>query len=175
MYSIGKLCREFNLSRSTLLYYDSIGLLKASKRTASNYRIYSDEDRNRLNKICSFREAGVPLEHIKELLDSKEVSKQEVLEKRLYELNNEIRSLRLQQKIIVKMLKSSIGNFSYMMDKSTFVTVLKTSGLDDELMGNLHAELEKVSPLEHQIFLEFLGIPEEEIKNIREHARSLNK
>ena len=38
MYSISKLCREFNLSRSTLLYYDTIGLLTASERTRVNYR-----------------------------------------------------------------------------------------------------------------------------------------
>lgn len=70
MYSIGKLCKEYNLSRSTLLYYDSIGILKASERTKSNYRIYSEEDKERLGQICLYREAGVSLEEIKELLNS---------------------------------------------------------------------------------------------------------
>jgi DNA-binding transcriptional MerR regulator len=43
-YSISKLARAFGLSRSTLLYYDRIGLLAASGRTGSGYRCYSEKD-----------------------------------------------------------------------------------------------------------------------------------
>jgi DNA-binding transcriptional MerR regulator len=93
LYYISKLGKEFNLSRSSLLYYESIGLLRATTRSDANYRIYSEEDKNRLKQICSFREAGVPLEQIKELCDSDGIGEQKVLEKRLYELNKEIRYL----------------------------------------------------------------------------------
>ena len=41
MLTIGKLARKFDLSRSTLLYYDRIGLLKPSGRTRANYRVYT--------------------------------------------------------------------------------------------------------------------------------------
>jgi DNA-binding transcriptional MerR regulator len=70
VYSIGKLCKASGLSRSTLLYYDSLGLLSPTQRTASNYRCYSEEDMARLEQICIYREAGVPLGQMKELLDS---------------------------------------------------------------------------------------------------------
>ncbi|WP_242949709.1 MerR family transcriptional regulator [Clostridium pasteurianum] len=115
MYSIGKLCKEYNLSRSTLLYYDSIGILKASERTKSNYRIYSEEDKERLGQICLYREAGVSLEEIKELLNSKKKSEENILKKRLIQLNNELHILRLQQKIIVKILKSKSFNSKVLM------------------------------------------------------------
>lgn len=105
LYSISKLCKEYNISRSTLLYYDSIGLLKASERTKANYRMYTEEDKARLEQICLYREAGIALEQIKKLLDSNEKSEENVLKKRLKELNNELYLLRLQQKIIVEMLK----------------------------------------------------------------------
>ncbi len=36
MYTIKHLYKEFHLSRSTLLYYDSIGLLKPSERSESD-------------------------------------------------------------------------------------------------------------------------------------------
>ncbi len=98
MYSIGKLCCEFNLSRSALLYYDSIGLLTASERTQANYRQYSEEDKKCLSRICSLREAGIPLNQIKDILDTDGMKEDFILEKRLNELNIEIRDLRLQQK-----------------------------------------------------------------------------
>jgi DNA-binding transcriptional MerR regulator len=173
MYSISKLCKEYNLSRSTLLYYDSIGLLKASERTKSNYRMYSQEDKARLGQICLYREAGVALEQIKELLDSDEKSEENVLRKRLIELNNELYLLRLQQKIIVEILKSkNISDKSLMVDKKTFVSILKSSGVKDELLDNLHVEFERSSPKEHQSFLEFLGIEEDSIKYIRDKAKA---
>ncbi len=40
MITIGRLARRFGLSRSTLLYYDSIGLLSPSTRSAKDYRLY---------------------------------------------------------------------------------------------------------------------------------------
>lgn len=106
MYSIGKLCSEFNLSRSTLLYYSKIGLLTASVRTQSNYRQYSEDDKSRLRKICDFREAGVPLNQIIDMHNTDSINENDVLESRLSELSHEIRYLRMKQKLIVEMLKT---------------------------------------------------------------------
>ena len=83
MYTIGKLGRKFDLSRTTLLYYDSIGLLKPCSRTESRYRQYSDDDAKRLEQICRYRQAGLSLDEIKRVLDSPESNLAQVLEKRL--------------------------------------------------------------------------------------------
>ncbi|CQR75120.1 HTH-type transcriptional activator TipA [Sporomusa ovata DSM 2662] len=170
MYSIGKLCREFSLSRSTLLYYDTIGLLTASERTQVNYRQYSEEDKKRLGQICAFREAGVPLNQIKDILDADEgMNESTILERRLNKLNQEIRYLRLQQKLIVEMLKGkNLTDKKMLMDSQTFISILKSTGLDDETLNYLHIQFEKNSPDSHQFFLEFLGLADEEIKHIRE-------
>lgn len=174
MYTISKLCKEYTLSRSTLLYYDSIGLLKASARTESNYRLYSEEDKERLNQICLYREAGVPLEHIKELLNANEKSEENILKKRLIELNNELHILRLQQKIIIEILKNkNLSNETLMMDKENLVSILKAAGIKEEVLNNLHVEFEKRSPQEHKIFLEFLGITKDEIRDIRTKSKSV--
>ena len=58
----------FNLSRSTLLYYHRIGLLRPNARSPAGYRLYSDDDKERLTAICNFRQAGLGLEEIRKLL-----------------------------------------------------------------------------------------------------------
>ena len=176
MYSISELCSEYKLSRSTLLYYDRIGLLTASERTNANYRKYSERDKMRLSKICAFREAGVALNQIRDLLDAEGVNESYILEKRLQELNEEIRYLRFQQKLIIEMFKAkNIMDKSMLVDKETFISILKSAGFEDEKMEQLHIEFEKNSPDAHQFFLEFLGIPAEEIKLIRELSRQEGK
>lgn len=172
MDSIGKLCREFNLSRSTLLYYDTIGLLTASERTQGNYRQYSEEDKKRLSQICAFREAGVPLNQIKDILDTDGINESNILEKRLNELTREIRYLRLQQKLIVEMLKAKNQiDKKLPMDSQTFVSILKSTGLDEETLNYFHVQFEKNSPDSHQLFLEYLGLTDKDVKHIREFSR----
>jgi DNA-binding transcriptional MerR regulator len=165
------LSREFHLSRSTLLYYDSISLLCASCRTPGNYRQYSKEDHDRLSRICTYREAGVPLLQIKDLLESDGALERTVLEKRLESLNNEMQSLRLKQKLIVAMLRGkSLDGIKLPLNKKAFVAVLSSSGLDEDAQQRLHMEFEKNFPESHQTFLEYLGLPDDEIANIRAHS-----
>jgi predicted RNA binding protein YcfA (HicA-like mRNA interferase family) len=57
------------------------------------------------------------------------------------------------------------------MDSQTFVSILKSTGFDENTMHNLHVQFEKNSPDSHQLFLEFMGIEDEEIKKIRELGR----
>ena len=45
------------ISRTVLLYYDTIGLLKPSGRTGAGYRIYSEADVQRLKQIMIYRDA----------------------------------------------------------------------------------------------------------------------
>lgn len=174
MYTISKLCKEYNLSRSTLLYYDSIGLLRASERTKSNYRLYSKQDKERLEQICLYREAGVSLENVKELLNANKKDEENILKKRLIEVNSELHILRLQQKIIIEILKSkNFNSEALMIDKNNLVSILKALGINEEALNNLHVEFEKRSPQEHEIFLEFLGINKDEIKDIRNKANAV--
>lgn len=93
--TVGVLGRKFGLSRSTLLYYDKIGLLSPSGRTGANYRDYTDDDVDRLEKICLYRKTGVELKRIRELLGSPDSS---IWEERLSQLNDQMNSIRLQQK-----------------------------------------------------------------------------
>lgn len=167
-FSVGRLARAFELSRSTLLYYDSIGLLKPSARSEKGYRLYSQEDRARLEQICLYRQMGVPLQQIKEILDLSGSGVAAILENRLVRLSAEIRSLRQQQYVIVNMLQNrNLLQKAGLMDKTMWMEILRSSGLDEEGMKQWHVAFEKQAPRAHHDFLAALGIGERAIREIR--------
>jgi hypothetical protein len=55
--------------------------------------------------------------------------------------------------------------------KEKFTAILRASGFTEEDMRRVHPEFESNAPNEHQEFLEFLHIPEEEIRSIRAWSR----
>ena len=170
-FTVGRLGRAFGLSRSTLLYYDTIGLLPPSGRSASNYRVYTAEDAERLKQICTYREAGLPLKDIAELLDAPDDEPVGILEKQLEALGREIARYREQQRVVVRLLQNRTRfDTVRVMDKERWVALLKATGLDAEDMMRWHAEFERMAPEAHRDFLASLGIQPEEIDSIR--ARS---
>jgi len=167
-YSISQLARSFGLSRSTLLYYDRIGLLCASERTSSGYRIYSRDDFNKLERINIFRRAGLSLKDVHRLLSSNVAPSVQILENRMQELEAQIFSLRGQQQAIIAILKEMTnGSFKPIMDKAMWVAMLQVAGMDEAAMSKWHGEFERRAPLAHHDFLMSLGIPDKEVQQIR--------
>ena len=68
---IGELARQANVSVDTIRFYESKGLISATMRSASGYRLFSDEDRTRLLFIQRAKQVGFTLEEIGELLELK--------------------------------------------------------------------------------------------------------
>lgn len=168
MHTIGQLMKRFSLSRSTLIYYDDIGLLKPSARSNANYRMYTDMDLQRMEQITLYKEAGLPLEEIAALLDEQSTAPTELLEQHLSNLNSQISHLRLQQQKVVQLLgKESQLRHSRTMDKAKWVSILAATGMSEEDMQQWHVEFERSLPEAHQDFLESLGIESGEIKMIR--------
>jgi DNA-binding transcriptional MerR regulator len=107
-YTIGRLAKTAGLSRSTLLYYDRLGLLSPVNRSEGNYRLYSADEVERLRRICTYRDMGIPLKQIGELIDRRglgDSSTESILEKHLESLEREIESLRKQQRQVVMLLE----------------------------------------------------------------------
>lgn len=171
--TVGRLARSFGLSRSTLLYYDTIGILRPSGRSASNYRVYTVDDAERLRQICIYREAGLPLKDIGELLDAPDDEPVGILEKQLEALGREIARYREQQRVVVRLLQSRTRfDTVRVMDKERWVELLKATGLDAEDMLRWHAEFERLAPEAHRDFLASLGIEPEEIESIRAKSQA---
>jgi len=172
MYTIGQVAKKFSLSRSALLYYDSKGVLSSSGRSISNYRQYSDEDIKLLERVMLFRSAGLSIDIIKRIVKEKQDKIQLALEQRLLRINNEMQELRNQQKIIVQIVGAEgDSRNSNMMNKETWVSMLKSAGLDENGMKKWHCEFEATSPEAHQEFLESIGIDDDEIRMIRKWSK----
>ncbi len=171
-HTISKLAHLFGLSRSTLLYYDRIGLLHPSGRTVAGYRTYNDADRRRLERLCAFRQAGLTLRDIREVLASDRKPPAALLEKRLREMGDEICELRTKQHLLSGMLKNlASGKRFTKVDKALWTGMLRAAGMDDRAMRRWHVEFERRAPEAHREFLVSLGIPEKEVRQIREWAR----
>ena len=171
MLTVSKLARRCGLSRSTLLYYESIGLLRPAARTPANYRRYGPADLRRLEQICVYRDAGLKLEDIRSILDRRNSGAASVLKRRLIELNAEIERLRGHQRAILKLLKNSGVGRIKVITKEKWVSIMKASGFSEADMHRWHAEFERSAPEEHQEFLEFLRVSGEEIHSIRAWSR----
>jgi DNA-binding transcriptional MerR regulator len=171
--SVSRLGKRFGLSRSALLYYHRIGLLSPSARSRAGYRVYSERDAMRLAAICRYREVGLSLGQIRELLDRAPNRSAELLEARLDQLNAEIDRLREQQRIIVRLLANPRKlRGARAIDKDGWVAILRAAGLDDAAMQRWHVEFERMAPKAHQDFLASLGLSPREITRIREGSRA---
>ena len=172
MFTIGQVAKKYSLSRSTLIYYDSIGVLIPSGRSESNYRLYSENDLQKMDRIQLFRSAGLSLDSIGLLLQTESSDLSSTLESRLFVINDEIEKLQDQQKTILKILENEILEKNVrVITKDVWVSILKAAGLDESGMKNWHVEFEKTSPDAHQEFLESIGIEKNEIAAIRDWSR----
>jgi DNA-binding transcriptional MerR regulator len=178
MTTIRQLAAEFGLTRSTLLYYDRIGLLRPDYRTSSGYRLYNAADRARLASICRYRTAGLSLATIAQILDEPARPHSTVrtaLHERLTALNREIAALRRQQQVVVDLLGPPRGvRRTRIMNKERWVALLRAAGMDDAEMHHWHVAFERQSPEAHRDFLESLGIAPAEIRRIRQASRLKN-
>jgi DNA-binding transcriptional MerR regulator len=130
--TVGQLAKRAGISRSTLLYYDSIGLLKPAVRNRANYRKYGEDDAARLELIRMYREVGLSTADIGRILSSPRSGAREILEKRFFELGREIALMRNQQHVIIRMLKSSaLRKRLPILDKGKWVELLRAAGLDE--------------------------------------------
>jgi DNA-binding transcriptional MerR regulator len=170
--TVTHLARACGLSRSTVLYYERMGLLKRARRSTGNYRVYGERDLERLRQVCIYRSAGVKLGDICSILDEPKSDAAGVLQRRLAELEGEIEGLRDHQRAIARLLKDTDQLRRLpMVTKEKWTEIMRGAGFTNDAMQRWHAEFEKSAPQEHQEFLEFLHIPQEEVKSIREWSR----
>jgi DNA-binding transcriptional MerR regulator len=172
MLTVSALARRCGVSRSTVLYYESIGLLTGAHRTDSNYRVYGDAQLQRLRQIRAYRDAGLEIDDVRALLDGRPGDAAQVLSRRLLAIDGEIARLREHQRAIAHLLPGTGAiEETEMISKDKWVEIMRASGMSDEDMHRWHMEFEKSAPEDHQEFLEFLKIPKEEIGKIREWSR----
>ena len=93
------------VSKRTLQYYDDEGILPV-KRSKNNYRLYDDETMERLWEVLWYKEMGFDLKEIKLILEG--VKQGTVIEEKVNKINNTIRVLEEQKKVIEYIQRYSI-------------------------------------------------------------------
>lgn len=182
MYTVSGIARRCGVSRTTILYYESLGLLNASSRSAGNYRQYGDGDLERLRQIRAYRNLGLSLADVRAILGQtagrrhrsgakSAGDRASILQARLVRIDAEIENLRGHQRMILRLLGDGTFRRTEMITKDKWVAIMKGCGFTEEQMHRWHVEFERSAPAEHQEFLEFLHIPSEEIGRIREFSR----
>lgn len=130
-YTVSKLAKLSGISSRTLRYYDDIGLLKPTRISSSGYRIYGQKQVDLLQQILFYRELGVSLDEIKEIIDSPEFDKVKALEDHLSAL------LRRKEQIdlLIKNVSHTIGSMKgecIMSNKEKFEGFKKNLIQDNE-------------------------------------------
>lgn len=97
--TVSKLAARVGTSADTLRYYERIGLLPAPERSPGGYRLYGEDDVERLRFIKRAQRFGLRLRDVAELLDIREQGlcpcghTRRLLEERLAELEDELTAL----------------------------------------------------------------------------------
>jgi DNA-binding transcriptional MerR regulator len=118
-YTVQKLGRMAGISTRTLRYYDEIGILKPARISSSGYRIYGKTEVDRLQHILFYRELGVSLENIRDMMSSPSFDGAKALREhreRLLEKRRQLDTLILN---VDKTIALSEGRIS-MKDKEKF-------------------------------------------------------
>jgi DNA-binding transcriptional MerR regulator len=68
--TVGAAASGVGVTVRTLHHWDAIGLVRPSERTTSGYRLYAAADIARIHRVIIYRELGLPLDAIGELLDA---------------------------------------------------------------------------------------------------------
>lgn len=68
--TVGQVAESYGVTVRTLHHYDAIGLLRPSARSFAGYRLYTPDDLARLAEIVVYRRLELPLEEIRQLLNS---------------------------------------------------------------------------------------------------------
>ncbi|SJZ83751.1 MerR family transcriptional regulator [Selenihalanaerobacter shriftii] len=103
LLKIGELAQTAGVTKRTIRYYEELGLLSPSERSEGGFRLYNENDLSRLLFINRFKKIDFPLDKIKKLIDSIEISDDKsqrasaslsLLGKQLQQIEEEIQDLK---------------------------------------------------------------------------------
>ncbi|MFD2617859.1 MerR family transcriptional regulator [Terrilactibacillus laevilacticus] len=118
-YTVQKLAQLAGVSGRTLRYYDEIDLLKPARVNSSGYRIYGQEEVNKLQHILFYRELGLGLETIQKLISTPDFNRYETLKEHHTQLLRKRAHLDKLIENVEKTMDSEKGRIT-MTDKEKF-------------------------------------------------------
>jgi len=114
--TVSRVAEQGGVSPDTVRYYEKIGLMPETERSASGYRLYGDEAVERLLFIKRAQRFGLRLEAVGQLLDIRQRGlcacgrTRRLLEDRVAELDEEMSSLARLRHDICQMIGEPAGS-----------------------------------------------------------------
>lgn len=106
LYRIGELSRLAKISARTIDYYTSLGLIEPAERSAKNYRLYSDETLQRLERIEDLKKDKYTLDEIKANLDNwHKITPESQISLKLTEIQQHLSQLEREVKELEPVIK----------------------------------------------------------------------
>ena len=124
-YTIQNLGRMAGISTRTLRYYDEINLLKPARVNSSGYRIYGQKEVDLLQQILFYKELGIELTQIREILTSPDFDGYSALKEHRSKLLAKKEQLEMLITNVDKTI-SSVERKVIMTDKEKFEGFKKT-------------------------------------------------
>lgn len=178
-FTLGQLAKRVGLARTSVLHYESLGLLTPVGRSSAGYRLYGKPELDRLLNIRRLRDSGLPLADIGLLLSPSQVpgtqggaGARAILEKRLLVLCQEVGRLQEQQRHLARLLVvHDVRKGQPSWNKDGWVALLRRAGFNDEAMHVWHIEFERDDPEGHANFLKLLGFKPAAVAKVRRWSR----
>lgn len=158
MASISETTRIVGVARSTLLYYERIGIVRPARNPENGYREYSPEDIDNLLLVRQLTQAGFTLNESLEVMTG--TLDPALLEERYRALGEQIESLITAREVLKSLLVHASG----------------AAPADDhggEREQSWHAEFERTGAEAHDTWLRRLGFSEKERLYIRWVTRNM--
>lgn len=113
MKTVKEISRLTGVSVRTLHHYDAIGLLRPSQISPAGYRLYDEDALQRLRKILVYRELGLSLEAIGNLLDAPEATREQTLQDQIQLMKRKVDQLRDRISLAGAMLQMGDKDMNY--------------------------------------------------------------
>ena len=108
--TVGRVADLVGVSVRTLHHWDAIGLVRPGGRSWSGYRLYDTDDVARIHRVLVYRELGLALAQIGEILDDPSVDPREHLQRQRTLLQERIRRLERTARAVDEMIERTTMN-----------------------------------------------------------------
>jgi len=158
-YSVSAAARKIGVTRSTLLYYERLGLVAPQRHPENRYRRYSEDDIQRLITLRQLQKAGLSLNECRQWLEGHLESA--ILHQRLDDLKGRIDSLNQAHTVLAALLRRHTNENHPIDQKNGQLTPW-------------HVDFETRSPQAHAAWLNRQGFTEKETLQIRWVSRDMD-
>lgn len=143
MFQVGEVSRHLDLNPQTIYFYERIGLIPPPRRTESGYRLFDQQDLERLAFIVRAKSLGFSLDEIKEILELKLgnlLTCEAVynrLDRKVRDIEENIRQLQLLRNELIPLVRQCCENLDISNRECTVLYNATLTLKDSELKKNL--------------------------------------